>query len=171
MRAGGCFGAGVAGVFLLVLLGMCVDRGDPPPTPDPVTPALYTAPVTSETREWFYIHGSLNVRAAPEKAAAVVRILRRGDFVQLGPQDANGWARLYSAGSAEGYVYRASELVQKQAPPPRSADSSTRGVPLSTRAVRRSTAPDHVYHTGPRGGCYTYSASGRKRYVDRSYCN
>ena len=51
---------------------------------------------------------------------------------------------------------RASELVQKQAPPPRSADSSTRGVPLSTRAVRRSTAPDHVYHTGPRGGCYTY---------------
>jgi hypothetical protein len=26
------------------------------------------------------------------------------------------------------------------------------------------------YYTGPRGGCYTYSASGRKRYVDRSYC-
>jgi hypothetical protein len=27
------------------------------------------------------------------------------------------------------------------------------------------------YYTGPRGGCYTYSASGRKRYVDRSLCN
>lgn len=24
---------------------------------------------------------------------------------------------------------------------------------------------------GPRGGCYTYSASGNKRYVDRSLCN
>jgi hypothetical protein len=27
------------------------------------------------------------------------------------------------------------------------------------------------YYTGPRGGCYTYSRSGRKRYVDRSRCN
>lgn len=27
------------------------------------------------------------------------------------------------------------------------------------------------YYTGPRGGCYTYSASGKKRYVDRSLCN
>ena len=27
------------------------------------------------------------------------------------------------------------------------------------------------YIRGPRGGCYTYSASGRKRYVDRSLCN
>ena len=26
------------------------------------------------------------------------------------------------------------------------------------------------YLTGPRGGCYTLSASGRKRYVDRSLC-
>jgi len=27
------------------------------------------------------------------------------------------------------------------------------------------------YYRGPRGGCYTYSSSGRKRYVDRSMCN
>lgn len=27
------------------------------------------------------------------------------------------------------------------------------------------------YIRGPRGGCYTYSASGNKRYVDRSMCN
>jgi hypothetical protein len=27
------------------------------------------------------------------------------------------------------------------------------------------------YYRGPRGGCYTYSSSGRKRYVDRSLCN
>lgn len=26
------------------------------------------------------------------------------------------------------------------------------------------------YHTGPRGGCYTLSASGKKRYVDHSFC-
>ncbi len=27
------------------------------------------------------------------------------------------------------------------------------------------------YIRGPRGGCYTYSKSGNKRYVDRSLCN
>jgi hypothetical protein len=27
------------------------------------------------------------------------------------------------------------------------------------------------YYTGPRGGCYTYSSSGKKRYVDHSYCD
>jgi hypothetical protein len=30
---------------------------------------------------------------------------------------------------------------------------------------------DNRYHLGPRGGCYTYSSSGRKRYVDRSLCH
>lgn len=29
---------------------------------------------------------------------------------------------------------------------------------------------DSRYHWGPRGGCYTYSASGKKRYVDHSFC-
>jgi hypothetical protein len=28
-----------------------------------------------------------------------------------------------------------------------------------------------VFIRGPRGGCYTLSSSGRKRYVDRSLCN
>lgn len=26
------------------------------------------------------------------------------------------------------------------------------------------------YQTGSRGGCYTYSASGKKKYVDHSFC-
>ena len=26
------------------------------------------------------------------------------------------------------------------------------------------------YQTGPRGGCYTYSSSGKKKYVDHSFC-
>lgn len=34
-------------------------------------------------------------------------------------------------------------------------------------APRRS---GRVYHEGPRGGCYTYSRSGRKEYVDHSFC-
>jgi len=27
------------------------------------------------------------------------------------------------------------------------------------------------YHTGPRGGCYTLTAGGNKRYVDHSLCS
>ncbi len=40
-------------------------------------------------------------------------------------------------------------------------------------AQRSVSAPraNNGYYTGPRGGCYTYSASGKKRYVDHSYCN
>jgi len=35
----------------------------------------------------------------------------------------------------------------------------------------RSYSTGSGYYRGPRGGCYTYSSSGRKRYVDRSLCN
>lgn len=121
----------------------------------------------SQEREWFHIHGSLNVRAEPREGASIVRTLRRGDYVRLGPKDANGWARVYSAGSPEGYVYRASELVQSQAPAVQTAVSAFRG---SSGGSRRSSA-GRVYHTGPRGGCYYLNGSGRKQYVDRSNCN
>ncbi|MDQ3747917.1 MAG: DUF4236 domain-containing protein [Acidobacteriota bacterium] len=30
---------------------------------------------------------------------------------------------------------------------------------------------DSGYYTGPRGGCYTYTSGGKKRYVDRSLCH
>lgn len=35
----------------------------------------------------------------------------------------------------------------------------------------RSSAASRGYFRGPRGGCYTYSGSGRKRYVARSLCD
>ena len=31
-------------------------------------------------------------------------------------------------------------------------------------------ALSQTYHLGPRGGCYTITASGSKRYVDKSLC-
>ena len=37
--------------------------------------------------------------------------------------------------------------------------------------VALTLATEAQYVTGPRGGCYTVSASGRKRYVDRSLCS
>jgi hypothetical protein len=55
---------------------------------------------------------------------------------------------------------------------PTPAHRSTRPAPARTRRgpARRSSAASRGYYTGPRGGCYTYTASGRKRYVDHSYC-
>lgn len=175
---GGAAGAGCLGLLLLVLIAMCAAPDEPSSSRAPVsstgysTPAVtqpgYGSPASTEPREWFYIHGTLNVRAAPKRSAAIVRTLRRGDLVQLGAKDANGWAPLYSGGAAEGYVYRASDLVRTRAPAAEGpADHASGG---GTRS-RRSSAADRGYYTGPRGGCYTYSASGRKRYVDRSYCN
>ena len=43
-------------------------------------------------------------------------------------------------------------------------------------ATRRSfsaggnSSSGNEYYTGSRGGCFTYSASGKKRYVDHSFC-
>jgi hypothetical protein len=179
-RSSGCASIGCLGFFLLVLVGMCSDSDGPPSrdrypasysTPSYSTPSYstpsYSAPATTETREWFYIHGNLNVRAQPDKAATKVRTLRRGEYVQLGPKDATGWAALYSSGSAEGYVYRASDLVQRRAPTTSAGGSAS----SSGGGGSRRSSSSRGYYTGPRGGCYTYSASGRKRYVDRSYCH
>jgi uncharacterized protein YraI len=53
--------------------------------------------------------------------------------------------------------------------------SSSQPHASASSGKRASTAPRSSaargYMRGPRGGCYTYSASGRKRYVDRSLCD
>ncbi len=39
------------------------------------------------------------------------------------------------------------------------------------QAVQENRVGNGMYHRGSRGGCYYYSPSGRKVYVDRSLCN
>lgn len=167
-------GTGIAGLGfgLLFVLGACLggsDGGSEGPysssgSAPTWTPSSSTPTAEREPQEWFYVHGPMNVRAEPGTDARVVRTLGRGDRVQLGPADANGWARLYG-GAPEGYVYRASENVRADAPAaPRTEASSAES------GRRGSSSGSRVYHTGPRGGCYYYSSSGRKQYVDRSYC-
>jgi len=163
--AAGCGGCGlIGGVLVIGLIGSCMDRlGTGYQTPDhaPSPPSYSASP-----GEGFYVHGSLNVRSGPNTAAPVVRTLDRGDYVYLGPKDSRGWAELREAdGRVDGYVYRASPLVRTTAPGVRQASSGGDG-----GGTRRSSSGANGYYTGPRGGCYTYSASGRKRYVDHSYC-
>jgi hypothetical protein len=165
----GCLGC-LGGLFVLVVVGTCM--GSDPSSPPPSYPALSTgyetsappAPVTDQ----LYIHEPMNVRSEPNKKGTTLRTLPRGTAVRLGPKDANGWAPLYDfAGNADGYVYRASDAVRSY-PVPEPTQETPKA--LSSGGTRRSSAESRGYYTGPRGGCYTYSASGRKRYVDRSYC-
>lgn len=124
-----------------------------------------TADASSTDSEGFYAHEPLNVRSGPGTENAKLRTVARGEYMLLGAQDSSGWAPIYnSSGEREGYVYRASDAVRSSPPPP-VADADSAG----TR--RRSSASSREYHVGPRGGCYTYTASGRKRYVARSYCD
>jgi hypothetical protein len=170
----GCGGSmALAGFVSLLMLGFCgmilssasPDASSRTRASDVGEPITYRASTPSPPPPFdlLYVHGSLNVRTTPSRAGGTVRTLSRGDLVRLGDKDANGWAPLYDAsGNREGYVYRASDLVRSTAPgtAPVYAQQAGTGRRSGTRG----------YYTGPRGGCYTYSASGRKRYVDRSYC-
>jgi len=112
----------------------------------------------------------VNVRRGPGKTYPVVRTLSRGAAVELGPADANGWAELYAFGGArDGYIYRKSELVRTT--PPSDGGSDRASESTGSGSTRRRGGSSSVYHTGPRGGCYYYTGSGRKQYVDRSNCN
>jgi hypothetical protein len=156
--ANGCAGCGclaVLGLCLVLMVGMCRNPGQPRPS-DPLAVAESAAPA-APSAESFYLHGAMNVRSGPGTAYAVTQTLNRGAEVMLGPKDAHGWAPIFIAGALAGYLYRSSDLVRSSPPP------APQPVP-----VRNS--PASGYYRGPRGGCYTYSASGRKTYVDHSYC-
>lgn len=177
----GCMGCGCLGLLGLVVLVMVAgmfsdDDAVTNPTPYGGN-TLYSADTAATARgEVFYLHSAMNVRQGPGEEHPVLWTMKRGDRVELGPKDANGWAAVYSAGGTgvpAGYLYRASEQVRSFAP--RAASGTPRSAAGSGGSAsggsRRSSAADRGYYTGPRGGCYTYSASGRKRYVDRSLCN
>jgi hypothetical protein len=168
----GCLGCLGGGFVLLVIMGTCIGSDSPsPPRYAPLSSSYEASAPPAPTADHLYIHEPLNVRSAPNKQGARVRTLSRGTAVRVGPKDENGWAPLYDyAGNADGYVYRASDAVRTY-PAPEPAYSAPRARSTSSGSTRRSSSASRGYHTGPRGGCYTYSPSGRKRYVDRSYCN
>ncbi|MDP3610043.1 MAG: hypothetical protein Q8R74_13300 [Methylophilus sp.] len=58
------------------------------------------------------------------------------------------------------------------------AKKNDKTITQSSSPQSNATVPSTNYSTsnsnyirGPRGGCYTFSKSGNKRYVDRSLCN
>jgi hypothetical protein len=158
--------------LVLLLLSACgvdgASAGDPRIsssfTTEPPAPSASTAESYSGTRETFYLHGIMSVRAEPDDSAPLVQVLSPGDPVVLGPKDVSGWAPVIDeVGARIGYLYRASDDVRSYAP------GKERDGAAAPRAM--SSSASREYHRGPRGGCYTYTASGNKRYVDRSLCD
>lgn len=161
-------------VLLVVALATCApDTESRAYSSGAEAPAYSSPPVGAaaavEQTEGFYAHSALNVRSEPSTNARIVRTLARGDYMELGARDENGWAGLYTAGVREGYVHGESDAVRRSIPAVR-ADSTPQSL-SSPHERGRSSAESRGYYTGPRGGCYTYTASGRKRYVDRSFCD
>ena len=169
-RNEGCASIGCLGLVFITLIAMCTGGGSDGGAGDRYSPA-YTPPTSApastpaEPQDWVYIHGTLNVRSAPNRDAPVVRTLSRGDMVRLGSKDANGWARIYTGAAEDEYVYRASDLVRINAPAaPQPLVTSRSG------SSGRRSGGGRQLHIGPRGGCYYINSNGNKTYVDRSEC-
>jgi hypothetical protein len=161
-RNEGCAAIGCVGVCFLFAVAMCAGSGSGGSSGDDYplySPDTAITSVPAEPREWLYIHGPMNVRAEPDPDAEVLRTLRRGDMVQLGRRDANGWARVHRGDLPDGYLYRASGLVRTTAP----------AAPTPVSGSRADGG--RQLHVGSRGGCYYINGNGNKTYVDRSECN
>lgn len=61
-------------------------------------------------------------------------------------------------------------LMKKVSPGYSNKERSTSTHSQDTYTTPRTKADERVYYTGSRGGCYYYSGSGKKVYVDHSYC-
>ena len=119
----------------------------------------------------------LRLLGSPTDTAATVILVPQGGTVEVSScmVGAGAWC-FASYGGHGGYTPR-HLLTGERAIRADSVPSAARHTRAHTRLVhpagsRYGTAGHgHPgYYLGPRGGCYTYSASGRKRYVDHSYC-
>ncbi len=63
--------------------------------------------------------------------------------------------------------FREGKKTASNSPLPDTVEAAT----LKESGSTRTDASGRTYITGPRGGCYYVSASGKKNYVDKSYCN
>jgi hypothetical protein len=173
----GCGCIGMLGFILLVMVAGMFSDDESAINPEPYGGnTLYAADTAAAAiQEDFYVHSAMNVRSGPGEEHPVLWTMKHGERIRLGPKDANGWAAVFLPGGTgvpAGYLYRASDQVRSYAPQAASSTPRRATSGSSARSAgRRSSAADRGYYTGPRGGCYTYSASGRKRYVDRSLCN
>jgi hypothetical protein len=101
---------------------------------------------------------------------------RKGAWYVVRIDDSVGWmhGNTFRFGSSSGNQQSSPVLEDDTSPSSAAAGSRpTRprsGSVQSSDSVSRSSSGRTLIR-GPRGGCYYYSSSGRKVYVDRSLCN
>lgn len=137
--------------------------------------------VNGQSRTATVISTRANLRETPSQNGQVkqevpigseVRVLdSKGAWYVVRIADAVGWMhgntfRLTSSST--------SDRVQSDGPTDTTENSSSRPARIRTDSMPTgvsSSSSGRSYIRGPRGGCYYYSGSGRKVYVDRSLCN
>jgi uncharacterized protein YraI len=140
-------------------------------------PVMADAQIASgKFAQTYYATTGVRLRAEPTTESRVLTTISQGAKIQVGSCAFAGgeWCEVEYVG-LEGYA--ALRLISTQFVARDTTINVTRAKfnssssGSSASSSRRSSAAARGYHRGPRGGCYTYSASGRKRYVDRSLCN
>lgn len=99
---------------------------------------------------------------------------RKGAWYVVRVEDSVGWMH------GNTFRFGGGSSVVQSAPGLDASPSVVESTPRPSRPSSGSTQSDasgsrpgsgRSYIRGPRGGCYYYSSSGRKVYVDRSLCN
>lgn len=159
---GGCGGIMVALLFFVAIVASGSGSGGKTPPVSSYAPAPYSAATSSDAiqqRRTVFAYGRVYVRMGAGASSAVARTLSRGESVQVGPQDAHGWARAYdTSGLAIGYVYLAGTRL-RSTPPSISDEPASRGGRSSSRRSDRSNPNGATAIC--RDGSYSYSAHHR----------
>lgn len=171
---------GLGAIAAVVLFFVALSNHSPSTyTASTVQPVAATVEPAPLPRDWAtrWATRAQPLRRRPRATAAAGAMVRRGEEVHIPTFAAgrSGWVPVlgtserdtvgYVRGSGLGLVAIDTTTISEQSPRRSTAATATLYTPPSY------TAPSNGYTRGPRGGCYTYSASGRKRYVDRSLCN
>jgi len=125
-----------------------------------------------------------NLRDTPSQTGEVkqevavgtsIKVLdRKGAWYVVRIEDSVGWMH------GNTFRFGGGSSVEQSAPALDTSPSPVESTPRPARPRSDSIQPDvsgsrsssgRSYIRGPRGGCYYYSSSGRKVYVDRSLCN
>jgi hypothetical protein len=127
-----------------------------------------------------------NLREAPAQASEIkqevavgtsIKVLdRKGAWYVVRIDDSVGWmhGNTFRIGSSS--VIQQSDPVLEDDASPSPAANTSRPIRSRSGSVQSNdsgsrSSPGRTLIRGPRGGCYYYSSSGRKVYVDRSLCN
>ena len=111
-----------------------------------------------------------NLRKTANSSGAVIQSLPEGISVAVIKQR-GAWFYVRADGGQTGWLHgNTIKLIDsKPASPIKTTDEDSTQEPL--RIPKAKMDGDDYYHLGPRGGCYVYTKTGNKRYVDRSLCH